>query len=134
MDEEAPDIDFAFDAFYYDYQSTGRDRELLIYFIEQHPEYIEALKEYILEHLRNPTKRYLGGKQDYERESKHRDIYHIFMAGNEFFEEPIEGWLDLSYDQKIAEISKRYPDLSITHIGKIISDQKKLHPERPLTI
>ena len=134
MDEEAPDIDVAFEGFQYDYQSTGRDREVLIWFIEQHPEYLEFVKEDILEHLRNPTKRYLDGKQNYDRESEHQDIYHTFMTGFVFSDEPIEGWLDLSYDQKIAEISKRYPNYSVTYIGKIISDQKKFQPERPLTI
>ena len=77
---------------------------------------------------------YIDGKQNYDRESEHQDIYFTFMTGSVFSDDPIEGWLDLSYDQKIAEISKRYPDYSVTYIGKIISDQKKYQPERPLTL
>ena len=126
--EESPELPPEWEGFQFDYQASGKDREVLISFLEKHPEYAKALTHTIIEHLKNPNTRYLSGKQDWDRDIAHEDIYNFFLKGNapDFRSELKEGWTDLSYDEKIAEISKEYPDISISQLGKIISDQKKI--------
>ena len=123
----SPELEPEWEDFQWNYQASGRDREVLVSFLEKNPKYAEALTGVIIEHLKKPTTRYLSGKQDWDRQMAHEDIYNFFLRGNAhaFVTEPKEGWTDLSYDEKIAEIARQYPEISISQLGKIISDQKK---------
>ena len=128
-DEETFEENFQF--FFSEYFAEGRDKKQLIRMLRGWPEASPLIIEEIIQHLENPNKRYLGKRSDFNVERRNAEILSMFEHGplgefplvdtSKYPEHPATGWQDKSYDEKIAEIAKKYPNIKISYLYKLIS-------------
>ena len=90
----------------------------MIHWLKGKPQHaIEHHLDDLIQHLQNPTRRYLDGRQDPLREFENSVMYEEFTELS-----------DIGYDEKISLIAKKYPHYKPNQIGKIISEQKSKGP------
>lgn len=114
------------------YYEGGRDREELIRFLKRYPNAAVLISDEIIEHLENPSKRYLDGKKNVVKEQLEKEIYEAFIFGPNYF--PVfapDGslaanteWNDKSYDVKCYELSKLFPKYTLGTLKKKLSQYK----------
>ena len=111
------------------YSEGGRDKEELIRFLKSYPDASVYLSDEIIEHLENPTKRYLDGKKKVVKELIDYELYNTFLFGPdhviEFLRNGSKGtntvWSQKSYDEKIYELSKLFPEYTVSTLKKKLS-------------
>lgn len=121
------------ESFYDEYYSNGRDKKHLVSFLKDHPYTAEYLIKDIIEHLENPRKRYLKKRDNLWKAYHHYEITSMFLFGPNYFpplngDESLENnneWTQKSYDEKIYQLAKEFPEYSRSYIEKIISLNKK---------
>jgi len=114
------------------YYEGGRDKEELIRFLKRYPNGSIHLSAEIIEHLENPSKRYLDGKKNVVKEQLEEEIYEAFIFGpNHFPAFAPDGslaanteWNDKSYDVKCYELSKLFPNYTLGTLKKKLSQYK----------
>lgn len=114
-----------------EYFAEGRSKKQLISYLRGMPEAAHILIDEIIEHLENPRKEFLGKPTDINIELRDQEILSIFEHGpvgefpledkRVYDEHPATGWKHKSYDEKIAEIAKLYPELKRSYLYKLIS-------------
>ena len=107
-----------YEHYWFDWYYGGRDRNAMIRWLKGNPQHVlEHHVDDLIQHLQNPTRRYLDGKQDPLREFENSVMYEEFIE--------LSG---MAYDEKISFIAKKYPHYKPNQIGKIISEQKNKGP------
>lgn len=114
------------------YYEGGRDREELIRFLKRYPNAAVLISDEIIEHLENPSKRYLDGKKNVVKEQLEKEIYEAFIFGPNYFPAfAPDGslaanteWNDKSYDVKCYELSKLFPKYTLGTLKKKLSQYK----------
>ena len=106
-----------------EYFAEGRSKKQLINYLRGMPEAAHILIDEIIEHMENPRKEFLGKPTDINIELRDQEILSIFEHGPnaDFAPAPAAGWKGKSYDEKIAEIAKLYPELKRSYLYKLIS-------------
>ncbi len=114
-----------------EYFAEGRSKKQLISYLREMPDAAPILIDEIIEHLEKPRKDFLGKPTDINIELRNQEILSIFEHGpvaefsledeRVYPEHPATGWKDKSYDEKIAEIAKLYPELKRSYLYKLIS-------------
>ena len=120
-------------SFIAEYTLSGRSKYELIRFLKAYPRATVYLADEIIEHLENPNRLYLDEKTDVAKELEHEAMYVAFTYGPNFFPslkpdgslEIDKEWAAQSYDIKIAELVKLFPNYKMGSIKKIISLHKK---------
>jgi len=117
-----------------EYGAEGADKRELIKFLKAYPDACIYLIDEIIQHLENPSKRYLGKRSDVTLQMLHQKIYGEFIHGPDHIpfydpdgsanESNIE-WVKKSYDQKLYDLGKLYPNYTRQYLEKIISLNKK---------
>lgn len=109
-----------YEHYWFDWYYGGRDRNAMIRWLKGNP--IHVLEHHVddlIQHLQNPTRRYLDGKKDPLQEFEKSVIYEDFTE-----------FTDMQYDEKISILAEKYPHYKLGHIGKIIAEQKNKGPIR----
>lgn len=106
-----------------EYFAEGRSKKQLVSYLRDMPDAAPILVDEIIEHLENPRKKFLGKPTDINIELRDQEILSIFEHGPNahFGPDPAAGWKGKSYDEKIAEIAKLYPELKRSYLYKLIS-------------
>ena len=114
-----------------EYFAEGRSKQQLIRYLRDMPDAAPIIIDEIIEHLENPRKKFLGKTTNINIELRDQEILSIFASGpNSDFplldkrvypEHPAAEWKDKSYDEKIAEIAKIYPELKRSYLSKLVS-------------
>ena len=106
-----------------EYFVEGRSKKQLVSYLRDMPDAAPILIDEIIGHLENPRKEYLGKPTDINIELRDQEILSIFEYGPnaDFAPDPAAGWKGKSYDEKIAEIAKLYPELKRSYLYKLIS-------------
>ena len=106
-----------------EYFAEGRSKKQLISYLRDMPDAAPLLIDEIIEHLENPRKEFLGKPKDINIDLRDHEILSMFENGPDavFGPDPATGWKDKSYDDKIAEIAKLYPELKRSYLYKLIS-------------
>ena len=115
------------------YYEGGRDKEELIRFLKRYPNASLHLSDEIIEHLETPSKRYLDGKKNVGKERLDEAIYEAFIFGPDYLPEfNPDGslvtntvWGEKSYNDKCYELSKRFPQYTLSTLEKNLSLMKK---------
>jgi hypothetical protein len=115
------------------YYEGGRDKEELIRFIKRYPNASALLSAEIIEQLENPSKRFLDGKRNMAKERFDEAIYEAFIFGPNYLPEfNPDGslvtntvWGEKSYDDKCYELSKLFPQYTLSTLKKNLSYYKK---------
>ena len=130
--DEERDFEEHLTNFYSDYCDNGRDKKYLISFLKECPYAAKILINDIIEHLENPKKRYLQKRIDIEIVQRHNEIIEMFDCGHHFpffnadeARKIYDEWTQKSYDEKIYQLTKEFPEYSRSYIEKIISLNKK---------
>ena len=109
-----------------EWEKLGNRKETLIRWLRARPQDAPILIKPIIEFLESSTKVKLSNGTIPLRQELNEDVTRIYHTG-EFdpFSGPQENWHKLSYQQKIYEIHKRFPNFKESNLGKIISENSK---------
>ena len=106
-----------------EWEMLGNRRDTLIKWLRARPQDAPILTKLIIEFLESsPKVKLTKGTIPFRRELND-DITRIFHTGEfDAFSGSQENWHELTYQQKIYEIHKRFPNFTENNLGKIISE------------
>ena len=109
-----------YEHYWFDWYYGGRDRNAMIRWLKGNPHHVlEHHVDDLIQHLQNPTRRYLDGKQDPLQEFEKSVMYEDFTE-----------FTNMQYREKISILAEKYPHYKPDQIGKIITQQKYKGPIR----
>ena len=103
-----------YEHYWFDWYYGGRDRNAMIRWLKGNPQHVlEHHVDDLIQHLQNPTRRYLDGKQDPLREFENSIMYEEFIE--------LSG---MAYDEKISLIAKNIRIINRTKLAKSYLNKK----------